>query len=111
MQLLKLWIGNFMFSRSKHNSILKSCILLVILFTKLYSQEFTNQYALELNPNLSNEWWSKYNNYGQELSEITLNYSGSFKVKRANYNFRVFANKDNIYVGESFVQSQLFNNT
>jgi hypothetical protein len=100
-----------MFSRSKHNSILKSCILLVILFTKLYSQEFTNQYALELNPNLSNEWWSKYNNYGQELSEITLNYSGSFKVKRANYNFRVFANKDNIYVRESFVQSQLFNNT
>jgi len=101
-----------MLSRFKNNSILKYCIiLLIILFTKIYSQDFQNQYNLLLNPDLSNQWWSQYNNYGQKPSQIKFNYSGTYITKKVNYNFRVFASKDKIYIGESFLQSKLFNNT
>jgi len=101
-----------MLSRFKNNSILKYCIiLLIILFTKIYSQDFQNQYNLLLKPDLSNQWWSQYNNYGQKPSQIKFNYSGTYITKKVNYNFRVFASKDKIYIGESFLQSKLFNNT
>ena len=46
--------------------------VLVILFMKLHSQDINSQYSLELNPGISNQWWSQYNNYGRELSEIGL---------------------------------------
>ena len=99
MQLLKLWIGNFMLSRFKKNSTFKHHIfLLIMLFTKLYSQEISNQYNLELNPNLSNQWWSHYNNYGQELSEIQFNYKTSYTHKKADFNLNVFASKNRIYI-------------
>ena len=98
-----------MLSRFKNNSILKYCIiLLIILFTKIYSQDFQNQYNLLLNPDLSNQWWSQYNNYGQKPSQIKFHYSGTYITKKVNYNFRVFASKDKIYIGESFYKSKLF---
>tara|TARA_B110000116_G_scaffold197108_1_gene171845 strand:- start:1761 stop:3005 length:1245 start_codon:yes stop_codon:yes gene_type:complete len=101
-----------MLSRFKNNNISKHCIiLLTILFTKIYSQDFQNQYNLLLNSDISNQWWSRYNNYGQELSEVQFNYNASFKYEKADLNFKVFASKNKIYIGESFIQSKLFNNT
>jgi hypothetical protein len=82
-----------------------------MLFVKLYSQEFNNEYNLELNPDISNQWWSQYNNYGQEISEIQFNYKTSYTHKKVDFSLKVFASKDKIYIGESFFQSKLFNNT
>jgi hypothetical protein len=96
----------------KKNSIFKNHIfLLIILSLKLHSQEINNQYSLELNPDLSNQWWSQYNHYGQEQSEAYFHYNTSYKYKNVNLNVNIFASKDAIYIGESFVQSKLFNNT
>ena len=92
-----------MLSRFKNNSILKYRILLLImLFAKLHSQDFNNQFNFELTPNISNQWWSQYNNYGQELSEIQFNYKTSYSHKNVNFSLKVFASKDKIYIGESF---------
>ena len=101
-----------MLSRFKNNSILKYRILLLImLFAKLHSQDFNNQFNFELTPNISNQWWSQYNNYGQELSEIQFNYKTSYSHKNVNFSLKVFASKDKIYIGESFYKSKLFKNT
>ncbi len=101
-----------MLSRFKKSSILKHHIfLLIILSVKLHSQETNNHYSLELNSDLSNQWWSQYNNYGKEPSEIYFNYKTRYKHKNVNLSLKVFASKDKIYIGESFVQSKLFNNT
>ena len=101
-----------MLSRFKNNSISqRSILLLIMLFMKLHSQEFNNQYNLELTPNISNQWWSQYNNYGQELSEIQFNYKTSYKHKNVHLSLKFFASKDKIYLGESFYKSKLFNNT
>ena len=101
-----------MLSQFKNNNISKYHILLLImLFTKLHSQEFNNQYSLVLTPNISNQWWSQYNNYGLEPSEIYFNYETSYKHKKLNLNLKFFASKDKIYISESFVQSKLLNNT
>ena len=60
---------------------------------KVHSQEFNNQYSLVLTPNISNQWWSQYNNYGQEPSEIYFNYETSYKNKKLNLNLKFFASK------------------
>jgi|TARA_B110000438_G_C15805444_1_gene647092 hypothetical protein len=101
-----------MLSQLKKNSIFKHPIfILIILSLKLHSQDINNQYNLQLTPDLSNQWWSKYNNYGQEPSETYFHYNTSYKYKNVNFNVNIFASKDKIYIGESFVQSKLFNNT
>ena len=102
-----------MLSQFKKNSLSKYRILLLItLVTTLYSQENNgNEYSLVLTPDVSNQWWSQYNNYGQDPSEIYFNYKTSYKHKNINIDLKVFASKDKIYIGESFVQSKLFNNT
>tara|TARA_B100001173_G_scaffold20819_1_gene16624 strand:+ start:1627 stop:2871 length:1245 start_codon:yes stop_codon:yes gene_type:complete len=101
-----------MLSQFKKNSISKYKILLLITFiTTLYSQEINNKYSLVLSPEISNQWWSKYNNYGQNPSEIYFNYNTNYKRENINVALKVFASKDKIYIGESFVQSKVFNNT
>ena len=84
---------------------------LAILHTTLYSQNFESNYNLELNPNFSNQWWSLYNNYGQETSNINFNYNGKYHKNKNSYYFSVFASKDRVDISESFIKSQLFNNT
>jgi len=101
-----------MLSQFKKSSISKYKILLLITFiTTLYSQEINNKYSLILSPDISNQWWSKYNNYGQNPSEIYFNYNTNYKSENINAILKVFASKDKIYIGESFVQSKVFNNT
>jgi len=101
-----------MLSQFKKNSTFRyHIVLLIMLFMTLHSQEVSNQYNLELNPNLSNQWWSQYNNYGQEPSEVRLDYKTIYKNEKVNFNLKVFISKNKIYVGESFVQSKLFDNT
>jgi len=101
-----------MLSQFKKNSTSKYQILLLITFiTTLYSQEINNKYSLVLSPNISNQWWSKYNNYGLNPSEIYFNYDASYKRKNINIALQVFTSKDKIYVGESYIKSKLFNNT
>jgi len=102
-----------MLSQFKKNSILQyKFILLITLLSKLYSQEINNnEYSLVLTPDLSDQWWSQYNNYGKEQSEIYFNYENSYKYNNINISLKVFASEDKIYIGESFVQSKLFNNT
>ena len=101
-----------MLSQFKKNSTFRChIVLLIMLFMTLHSQEVSNQYNLELNPNLSNQWWSQYNNYGQEPSEVRLDYKTIYKNEKVNFNLKVFISKNKIYVGESFVQSKLFDNT
>ena len=96
----------------KGNSIFKYYIILfIILSSKLYSQDISNKYNLQLNYDPSNQWWSQYNNYGQKRSKIYFNYDGTFKYDNLNLNINIFALGDKIYLGESFIQSKLFNNT
>jgi len=94
-------------SSIKHYYIL----LLVILFRALYSQDFKSNLNLDFNPNSSNEWWSQYNNYGQEPSKINFKYNGKYQNNKSSYYFSVFASKDRVDIGETFIKSQLFNNT
>ena len=64
----------------KENSIFKYYIILfIILSSKLYSQDISNKYNLQLTYDTSNQWWSQYNNYGQKRSKIYFNYDGIFK--------------------------------
>jgi hypothetical protein len=101
-----------MSSRLKKSNIKNYYILLLaILFTALYSQDFESNSNLELNPNFSNQWWSQYNNYGQESSKINFRYNGKYKKNKTNYYFSFSASKDRFYISESFIKSQLFNNT
>lgn len=86
-------------------------ILLIILFTSIYSQDFENNYSLEFNSILSNQWWSSYNNYGQEPSKIDLIYNGSFTKNQTNYYFSIIASKNRVDLRESFIKSKIFNNT
>jgi len=85
--------------------------VLVILFMKLHSQDINSQYSLELNPGISNQWWSQYNNYGRELSEIGLTYKTNYKMKNVNLRLNIFASKNQIHIGESYIKSKLFSNT
>ena len=101
-----------MSSRLKRSNIKNYYILLlVILFTDLYSQDFANNYNLELNPNFSNQWWSQYNNYGQKPSKINFRYNGKYQKNNTNYYFLVLASEDRVNISESFIKTQLFNNT
>ena len=101
-----------MLSQFKNNNIFKyHILLLILLFAKLHSQEFNNQYSIVLTPKISNQWWSQYNNYGQKPSEVFFNYETSYKNKKLNLNLRFSASKDKIYISESFIQSKLFNTT
>jgi len=101
-----------MSSRLKKSNIKNYYILLlVILFTTLYSQDFENNYNLELNPNFSNQWWSQYNNYGQKPSKINFRYNGKYQKNKTNYYFSVLASKDTVNISESFIKTQLFNST
>jgi hypothetical protein len=102
-----------MLSQWKKINIPKYRILLLItLVTTLYSQDINNnKFGLVLTPDISNQWWSQYNNYGQDPSEIYFNYKARYKHKNANIGVKVFASKDKIYIGESYVKSELFSNT
>ena len=96
----------------KRNSIFKYYIFLfIILSSKLCSQDISNKYNLQLTSDLSNQWWSQYNNYGKKISKIYFNYDGVFKYDNLSLNINIFALGDKIYLGESFIQSKLFNNT
>jgi len=86
-------------------------LLLATLFTALYSQDFESNSNLELNPNFSNQWWSQYNNYGQESSKINFRYNGKYQKNKTNYYFSVLASKDRFTISESFIKSELFHNT
>jgi hypothetical protein len=101
-----------MLSLFKYNSISKyHFLLLIISLTKLSAQEVNSQYSLVLTPYINNQWWSKYNNYGQEPSKIYLNYMNNYKKKKNELSMNIFASRDKVYVGESFLQSKLFDNT
>ena len=95
----------------KNNTPKYQILLLITLVTTLYSQDINNEFSLVLTPDISNQWWSQYNNYGQEPSEIHFNYKARYKHKNANISMKVFASKDKIYIGESYVKSKLFSNT
>mgnify|MGYP003949237357 CR=1 FL=1 len=86
-------------------------LLPVILLSALYSQDLESKYNLEFNPNFSKQWWSQYNNYGQESSKINFRYNGKYERNKTDYYFSVFASKDRVDISESFIKSQLFNNT
>ena len=86
-------------------------LLPVILLSALYSQDLESKYNLEFNPNFSKQWWSQYNNYGQESSKINFRYNGEYERNKTYYYFSVFASKDRVDISESFIKSQLFNNT
>ena len=101
-----------MLSLFKKNSIKKYCILLLaITITNVYPQEIQNNYNIRLNPNLSNQWWSQYNNYGQKNTKIKLNYKGNYQTKIIDYSFAISASKDKFYIGESFLKSRLSDET
>lgn len=101
-----------MLSLFKKSSICKNYIFLLIIFSfKLYSQDINNHYNIELTSNLSNQWWSQYNNYGKERSKIYFNYNSIYKNKDLNININILSSRNKIYVGESYVQSKFFNNT
>ena len=101
-----------MLSQFKFNSISKyHFLLLIISLTKLYAQEMNSQYSLVLTPHISNQWWSKYNNYGKEPSKIYFNYMKNYKKKKNELKINIFASKDKVYIGESFLQSKLFSST
>ena len=101
-----------MLSLFKYNSISKyHFLLLIISITKLSAQEMNSQYSLVLTPHINNQWWSKYNNYGQEPSKIYLNYMNNYKKKKNELSINIFASTDKVYVGESFLQSKLFSST
>jgi hypothetical protein len=102
-----------MLSQFKKNSIPQyQFLLLITLLSKLYSQEINNnEYGLVLTPDISNQWWSQYNNYGQDQSEIYFNYENSYTYNNINISLKVFGSEDKIYIGESFVHSKLFSNT
>ena len=101
-----------MSSRLKKSNIKNYYILLLaILFTALYSQDFESNSNLELNPNFSNQWWSQYNNYGQEPSKINFKYNSKYQKNKSSYYFSVFASKDRVDISESFIKTQLFNST
>jgi len=95
----------------KNNTPKYRILLLITLVTTLYSQDINNEFSLVLTPDISNQWWSQYNNYGQEPSEIHFNYKARYKHKNANISMKVFASKDKIYIGESYVKYKLFSNT
>ena len=101
-----------MLSRFKKINIKNYYIgLSVILFTSLCSQDFESKYNLEFNPNFSNQWWSHYNNYGQEPSKINFSYNAQYQKNKTNYYFLVLASKDRVDISESFIKSQLFDST
>lgn len=101
-----------MSSQLKKNNIKNYYILLLaILFTIPYSQDFENSYNLELNTNFSKQWWSQYNNYGQKPSKINFRYNGKYQKNKTNYYFSVFASKGRVNISESFIKTQLFNST
>jgi hypothetical protein len=101
-----------MLSLFKYNSISKYYFLLLIIsITKLSAQVINSQYSLVLTPHINNQWWSKYNNYGQEPSTIYLNYINNYKKKKNELSINIFASRDKVYVGESFLQSKLFSST
>ena len=99
-----------MLSQFIKNNIQKNSVILLILFTKLYTQDFQNQYNLKLNSYLPNEWWSQYNNYGQEPSKIKFDYNGSLEKNGVDYHLSISASEDRTYIGESFIKSKLYNN-
>ena len=101
-----------MLSRFRKSNIKNYYVLLpTILLSALYSQDFESKYNLEFNPNFSNQWWSHYNNYGQETSKINFSYNAQYQKNKTNYYFSFSASKDRFYISESFIKSQLFNNT
>lgn len=100
-----------MLNQLKKINIIIHILLIGILFSSIYSQEFQNKYSIEFNSNFSNQWWSSYNNYGQEPSEIDVTYNGRFKKNQTNYYFSIISSKDKIGFSESFIKSKIFNNT
>ena len=100
-----------MLSQFKKNNFYKFSTLLLVLFSELYSQEFENQYRLNLKSNLSDYWWSTYNNYGQENSKTNFNYNSNYKKNNTQYYFSFFISKDRINIGESFLQYEVFDET
>ena len=95
----------------KNNSSKYYILLLLVLFTNLYPQQTNNQYGFEITPNISNQWWSQYNNYGQDLSKIYFSYKNRFKYRDVNLSIKFSASEDKIYLRDSFIKSKLFNNT
>ena len=100
-----------MLSRFKKNNFYQFCILLLILFSELYAQEFENHYRLKLKSDLSDYWWSTYNNYGQENSKTNFNYRSNYKKNNTQYYFSFFISKDRISIGESFLQYKISDKT
>jgi len=100
-----------MLSLFKNNNFHKCSILLSILFSELYTQEFENHYNLKLKSEPSNYWWQTYNNYGQENSKINFNYNAHYKKNNSQYYLSVFISKDKINIGESFLKYKIFDET
>lgn len=100
-----------MLSRLKKNNFYQVCILLLILFSELCAQEFENHYRLKLKSDLSDYWWSTYNNYGQENSKTNFNYISNYKKNNTQYYFSFFISKDRISIGESFLKYKISDKT
>ena len=81
-----------------------------MFFTNLCAQERNNQYRLELTSDISNQWWSNYNSYGQNPSEIYFNYKNMSEYDNIFLKTELVATENKIYIAETFIQSKLFNN-
>ena len=101
-----------MFNQFKKNNIKQYLILaLTILHANLFSQDFHNNYNIQLNSNLSDQWWSTYNSYGIKPSKVRFAYQFNNKNKKINYNFSIYGSPDRIYIGETFLKYKLFDQT
>lgn len=83
----------------------------ILLISRLFAQDFYNNYGIQLNSNPSNQWWAKYNNFGQDSSKIKFDYSGKYKKNEIDYNVSISLLEDKFYLGESYIKSTLFKNT
>jgi len=90
---------------------IKKIGLTLLFISKIFAQDFQQNYDFQLNSDFSNKWWSKYNNFGQNPSRIKFNYTGVFQHNEIDYNISISVLEDKIYFGESFIKSKLYKNT
>mgnify|MGYP001203149739 CR=1 FL=1 len=85
--------------------------VILLLISQIFSQDFKHNYDIQLNSNLSNHWWSKYNNFGQDPSKIKFDYNSIYQKNKIDYKISISVLEDKTYFGESFIKSRLFKNT
>tara|TARA_B100000575_G_scaffold290845_1_gene295363 strand:- start:6638 stop:7882 length:1245 start_codon:yes stop_codon:yes gene_type:complete len=94
----------------KTNSF-KLSLVVILLFSNLFSQEFENSLMFKLKNDSSDYWWSTYNNFGQENEKFNLKINNSFKKSSFKSYISFFITGNKINFGESFVRFKIFDNT